>query len=127
MSKDEQFLHILTPHSLKSIDKCQRCLPIKFWKLHLSLKTGFNSHCNSQYCVCLYDRQFQICSLVMWMFLLQIYVLRFQNVPAVDSILHDLLIALFSHITKLQIWIWRPLKTHTHIGCCSGCKSSQKA
>ena len=35
-----------------------------------------------------------------------------------------LLIAVISHIAKLQIWIWRSWKAYPNIGCCSGCKSS---
>ena len=62
-----------------------QCLRIKFLKWHLSLMTGFNSHCSSQYCVCLYDRQIQIYGLVVWLLLLYVC----QNVSLVDYTLHD--------------------------------------
>ena len=84
------FLHILTHHSLKPIDRCQRyghfnVCRSSLRKWHLSLLTGFKSHHNNQYCICLYDRQFQICRLVVWLLLLWISAL-YSSVPLLDPI-----------------------------------------
>ena len=94
------------------------------FKWHHSLLTGFSSHCNSQFYMCLYDSQFQICSLVVWLlYCSESLLFVIQNVPLVDSIHPSWFINyLISHITKLQIWIWRTQHTPS-IDCCSECKS----
>ena len=129
LSKDEQFisanfdtLFIEIHYEMPEIWSF-KYLWIKFWKWHLRLLTGLNSHCNSEYCACLYDRQFQICS---WSCSCSESLFNvLQNVPVVDSILHYLLLAVISHTTKLHIWIWWYKKHTTSFSCCSGCKSSQ--
>ena len=78
MSKDEQLISayfntsFIVIHWQMSEIWSLQCLRIKFEKYHLGLLTGFNSHCNSQYCEFLYGRRCQICSLVVCLLLLWI-------------------------------------------------------
>ena len=83
-----------------------------------------NSHCNIQYCVCLYAHQFQICNLVVLLLLLWISALRSSKCPS--SWFHPswFIDRVISHNTKLQIWILRSLKsTHPVLAAALGVKS----
>ena len=104
---------ILTPHLLKSIDKWQRyghfisCRP-GFWNVTYAywLELTAIEEVNTT----VYDRQFQIYSLVVWLLLLCIsaYVPKnmIKSFSWLNPSLHDLSIPVIGHITKLQIWIW---------------------
>ena len=104
---------MLIPHSIDSVrdmaisllvDQVLKMTPKPIdWILH-SLQ--------QPYCACLYDCQFQIYSLVMWLLLLWISALRSSKCLFVDTILHGLLIAMIRYIIEIDLNLIG-IKAHT--------------